>query len=73
MKRDLEFANSEIERLRAKLVVDDDDMPALLEELSKNVSIDKSGLFAIQPASRKNNRDHSADIALATEQVVITN
>jgi hypothetical protein len=31
----LEFAESEIGRLRAKLVVDDEEMPALIEDLSK--------------------------------------
>jgi hypothetical protein len=36
LKRDLEFATSEIERLRAKLVVKDEQMPALFEELTKN-------------------------------------
>lgn len=29
MKKDLDFANNEIQRLRAKLVFDDADMPSL--------------------------------------------
>ena len=33
LKRDLEFATSEIERLRAKLVVDDNELTPLAEEL----------------------------------------
>ena len=33
LKKDMDFANSEIERLRSKLVVDDEDMPALAELL----------------------------------------
>ena len=36
LKKDLEFANAEIERLRSKLVVDDEDMPALTQELFGN-------------------------------------
>jgi hypothetical protein len=32
LKRDLEFANTEIERLRAKLIVADE-LPSLAEEL----------------------------------------
>ena len=34
LKKDLEFANTEVERLRSKLVVDDDEMPMLSEILS---------------------------------------
>lgn len=49
----MEFANSEIERLRAKLVVDDEDMPALVDEL---MGQSKTNMLA----SLK--RDHSADI-----------
>lgn len=33
MKKELDFANSEIERLRAKLIIDDEDMPPLSAEL----------------------------------------
>jgi hypothetical protein len=33
LKKDLDFATAEIERLRAKLVIDDFDMPPLSAEL----------------------------------------
>lgn len=33
LKKDLDFANSEINRLRAKLIIDDEDMPSLSSEL----------------------------------------
>ena len=33
MKRDLDFATSEIERLRSKLIVEDFEMPPLSDEL----------------------------------------
>jgi hypothetical protein len=33
LKKELDFANSEIERLRAKLIMDDYDMPPLSSEL----------------------------------------
>jgi hypothetical protein len=32
----LDFANSEIERLRSKLIIDDEDMPTLSSELLGN-------------------------------------
>ncbi len=33
MKKDLDFASAEVERLRAKLVIEDYDMPPLSSEL----------------------------------------
>ena len=68
MKRDLDFATSEIERLRAKLVIDDDaTVPPLADEL---FGIKDKGLNMNQRSS--NARDHSIDIMMRVENINVT-
>ena len=45
MKKDLEFATAEIERLRAKLVFDDDmEMPPIQNDFSRSMSVSRVDL-----------------------------
>jgi hypothetical protein len=67
MKKDLEFANTEVERLRAKLVFDNMDMPALSFEQfgsqktkSTNYDVDGEGNL---------NSNHSDNIVSLKEAI----
>lgn len=58
MKKDLDFANTEIERLRAKLVFEDCDMPSLSMEMFGNSKLKSPNFENEVNTSHSNNSDN---------------
>ena len=68
MKKDLDFANSEIERLRSKLIIDDEDLPSLSNELFSGLKY-KSKSFINPP---NNNNDGDIDNLEGTNSDIVS-